>query len=94
MSKLDHSAHYLEMSVQGIALMLRDVRLQREGAPGLSECLSWAAAELERLAGEAYHLADESVPGWRPEDSAAKIEGTWCSTPLCCLKPGHEGDCQ
>jgi hypothetical protein len=58
----------LDMSLMAVKITLAT------GGGTLAERLTWAAGELERLAGEAYNLADECedpcrepIPGFDPE---------------------------
>lgn len=81
---------HLMLTLRGLAGMLRDTLREDEEASTPSELLPWLGEELERLAGEAYALTDADAATGQPEASTA----LWCSTPLCCLKPGHKEPCQ
>lgn len=53
MSKLDDAILGLQMSLRAVSY-----NLNSSGIP-LNSLLAWTASELERLAGEAYRIADE-----------------------------------
>jgi hypothetical protein len=81
---------HLMLTIQGLGSMLRDTVQEREEFTPAGELLPWLGSELERVATEAYRLADEAR-STEPPGPSAEI---WCQTPFCCLKPGHEEPCQ
>lgn len=80
MTALNNAVCLLDMSLMAAKHVLA------EGKAPLQRRLAWLASELERLAGEAYHLADEAgddtesnpnldpcrepIPGFPPKDES------------------------
>lgn len=74
MTKLNSAVGLLDMSLMAAKHVLRD------SPEPLQRRLAWLGGELERLAGEAYRLADEAGddPSSNPGHSCHDSDPAWC----------------
>jgi hypothetical protein len=85
MAAIEPSVQLLDLSIKGVRAVLT------EGEAPLQSRLSWVASELERLAGEAYRLADEArdEPGAKPLDWPGLPCGRCHATSCVCNPHDH-----